>query len=42
MSKSRVAPLKAMSLPRLELMGALVAARMYKYLQKLFSDLIVK
>ncbi|GFR10468.1 transposable element Tcb2 transposase [Trichonephila clavata] len=37
-SKTRVAPLKKLSLPRLELMGAIVAARLYKYLSELFRD----
>ncbi|XP_064486080.1 uncharacterized protein LOC135398624 [Ornithodoros turicata] len=34
MSKSRVAPLKKMSLPRMELMGAVVAARLSNYIIK--------
>ncbi|XP_054708471.1 uncharacterized protein LOC129218267 [Uloborus diversus] len=37
MSKSRVAPLKKITLPRLELMGAVIAARLGKYLENLFS-----
>ncbi|XP_035206721.1 uncharacterized protein LOC118181656 [Stegodyphus dumicola] len=40
MSKSRIAPLKKLSLPRLELMGAVVAARLGKYLLKMFQDLV--
>ncbi|GIY94824.1 reverse transcriptase [Caerostris extrusa] len=34
MSKCRISPLKKLSLPRLELMGALTAARLWKYLSK--------
>ncbi|XP_035225884.1 uncharacterized protein LOC118198336 [Stegodyphus dumicola] len=40
MSKSRIPPLKKLSLPRLELMGAVVAARLGKYLLKIFQDLV--
>lgn len=37
LSKSRVSPLKKLSLPRLELMAALIASRMASYLTKLFG-----
>ena len=37
MSKTRVAPLKKITLPRLELLGALTAARMASYLRELFK-----
>ncbi|GIX68264.1 reverse transcriptase [Caerostris extrusa] len=40
MSKSRISLLKKLSLPRLELMGALIAARLWKYLSKLFCGLV--
>ncbi|GIY44426.1 reverse transcriptase [Caerostris darwini] len=40
MSKSRISPLKKLSLPRLELIGTLIAARLGKYLSKVFCGLI--
>ncbi|GIX95696.1 reverse transcriptase [Caerostris extrusa] len=39
MSKSRISLLKKLSLPRLELMGARIAARLWKYLSKVFCGL---
>nr|XP_042913479.1 uncharacterized protein LOC122273488 [Parasteatoda tepidariorum] len=39
MSKSRLAPLKKITLPRLELMGALISARIGSYLKDTFSKL---
>ncbi|XP_064470119.1 uncharacterized protein LOC135384865 [Ornithodoros turicata] len=38
-SKSRVAPLKQMTLPRLELMEALIVSRMLSYLERIWSGL---
>ncbi|XP_071040019.1 uncharacterized protein [Parasteatoda tepidariorum] len=39
MSKRRVALIKTLTLPRLELMSAVIGARIYDYLHKLFSDI---
>ena len=38
-SKARVAPLKKLTLPRLELMGAIIAARIVKHLKEIFKNL---
>ena len=42
MAKSRIALLKTITLPKLELMGVLVVARMCKYLKNVFGNLIEK
>ncbi|GFX27874.1 integrase catalytic domain-containing protein [Trichonephila clavipes] len=38
-SKSRVAPIKKITLPRQELMGAVIAARLVKHLKRIFKDI---
>ncbi|GFX23768.1 integrase catalytic domain-containing protein [Trichonephila clavipes] len=38
-SKSTVAPIKKITLPRLELMGAVIAARLVKDLKRIFKDI---
>ncbi|GBN71528.1 hypothetical protein AVEN_112953-1 [Araneus ventricosus] len=38
-SKSRVAPIKKLTLPRLELMGAIIASRIVKHLKGIFKDI---
>lgn len=38
-AKTRVAPLKKLTLPRLELMGATIAARIVNHLKKIFKNL---
>ncbi|GBM24874.1 hypothetical protein AVEN_23418-1 [Araneus ventricosus] len=40
MAKSRLAPLKKLSLPRLGLMGALVGAKVWKHLSVVFKSLV--
>ncbi|XP_064475734.1 uncharacterized protein LOC135389629 [Ornithodoros turicata] len=41
-SKSRVAPVKELTLPRLELMGALVATRLVNYVRTALEDCVVE
>ncbi|GBM23688.1 hypothetical protein AVEN_187976-1 [Araneus ventricosus] len=38
-SKSRVAPIKKLTLPRLELIGAIIASRIVKHLKGIFKDI---
>ncbi|GFW49835.1 integrase catalytic domain-containing protein [Trichonephila clavipes] len=38
-SKSRVVPIKKIALPRLELMSAVIAARLVKHLKRIFKDI---
>ena len=42
MSKARVVPLKKFTLPRLELMDALIAARIAKYACNLFKEIKIE
>jgi len=42
MSKSRVAPLKKLTLPSLELMAIVVGAKMGKYIKGIYNDLVDK